>query len=861
MIVVNRPNTPTQVSSSFVHLESYTRDTNLIVSKPDGDSIYVGRCYEMSPLSGGGGEFAALIQNIYKSAPDDALLQINLLNLPDHEVPFNVVRGKVHGNQMLQELVNRQAQLYEDGRRIGVLPSLPAVNRKTLIMSFSTPVNLVNEATLDMSLIVQNEFLAGLQACGFVDVRTRSPAELLAIYRQWFNIYDKRKVLPLDDVMELRHQAFGPDEVFDFSQDTRAVFNKKLFCAAVVPKALPAQISHGLANLLIGAPLNNGPTLEGGGVRVKTPYILNATVRVANQRKELDRIDKAIKSRSRADNKMFFSLAAETGTEILDDLLYLQKTCKEGTNKLTFTSLTAFVFSHEETELAQARSDFKTTMNNLDFDARDVTDTIGVRLVQTLPLNYSNKIADKLESEALVPASVAAKLMPIFGDYSGNASGTRNRMGSVYLTRRGSAHYFDPFLSNKNKNGVIAAASGVGKSFNTQYMIVNELASGTNVWLFDNGKSAKKFCESANGDFLEFTLDAASPPSLNPFTGLSEEDFLEQHPDITALILKAAYYNEEIEAGARIAVSEAVKAAYGRMRGRADINTVIDALETIQQNTEDSRVKSEVQTAACNLIPRLRNFVDSPTRGGYFLGESNLATKNQFTVFELSGLDGDEHLKQCVLFFVMNTIMRQMKKLPGRKLIMLDEAWQLLKDKGAAAVMEGLYRKARKDEGSIWVITQSPRDLANNPTGEVILSQSVWKLVMEQEPEEIDKIVNEGVMTKFAGDAYFNKLIKDVKTQKGVYSEILVCGESTYEVVRLYVDRFTAALFSTDGVERDIVFQLMRKGIPAVDAVNMVINDERGKRNKWLKDIVDQLRSEKLSDSDIRTELEEILNG
>jgi conjugal transfer ATP-binding protein TraC len=861
MNVVNGVNIPTQVSSEFVYLESYVRGSNLIISKPEGDNIYVGRCYEMSPLSGGGAEFASLIQSVYKSAPDDAVLQISLLNLPDYDVPYNLARGKEHGNLLLQELVQRQAQLYQNAQRIGVLEDMPMINRKTLIMSFMTPVNLVNQATLDGALVAQNEFLAGLRACGFTDVETRSPSALLAIYRQFVNMYDRRQERPLDDVMELRHQIFGPDEVFDFSHNDVAVFNKRLYCAAVVPKSLPPVVSHGLANLMIGAPLNRGSTKDGGGVRAKTPFIFNTTVRVANQRKELDRIEKAIKSRNRADNKLWFSLGAEDANEIASDLVYLQQACKEGTNKLTFTSVTAFVFSYDREELAQARSLVKTTLNNLDFDARDVTDTVGVRFVQTLPLNYSLRIAARLDSEALVPASVAAKLMPIFGDYRGNASAPSERMGSVYLTRRGSPFYFDPFLSNKNKNGIIAAASGVGKSFKMQYMIANELASGTRVSLFDNGKSAKKFCESVNGDFIEFTLDTAAPPSLNPFTGLSEEDFLEQHPDITALILKAAYFNEPVEAGSRIAVSEAVKAAYGKSRGRADINTVIDALSTIKENTDEQSALNEVQRAASNLIPRLRNFVDSPTRGGYFLGESNLSANNQFTVFELSGLDGDEHLKQCVLFFVMNTLMRQMKKLKGRKLTMLDEAWQLLKDEGASGVMEGLYRKARKDDGSIWVITQSPRDLANNPTGEVILSQSVWKLVMEQEPEEIDKIVAEGVMTKFAGDAYFNKLIKDVKTRKGVFSEILMCGESTYEVVRLYVDRFTGALFSTDGADRDVVFQLMRSGVSAVDAINMVIDNVEEKRNRWLKDIVTQLRSENLSDVAIRQELEEILNG
>jgi conjugal transfer ATP-binding protein TraC len=861
MIVLNHPDLPTQVSSSFVHLESYARGSNLIVTKPEGDDIYVGRCYEMSPLAGGGAEFARLIQNLYKNALDTAVLQTTLLCFPDQDASRNLVRGKDSGNALLRELVHRQAQLYDRARRVGALVDMPVINEKTLIMSFMEPVTLLNDTTLDRALRSQDEFLAGLRACGFVDVQTRSPSQLLAIYRQFVNIYDPRRELPLDDLMELRHQAFGPDEVFDFTEDEYAVFNKRVYCAAIVPKSLPPQVSHGLTNLLVGAPLNSGSTRDGGGVRVKTPFLLNATVRLANQRKELERIDRAIKSRNRADNKLWFSLGAENGAEIAQDLEYLQQTCRDGTNKLTCTSMTAFVFAQDRQELAQARSDLKTTMNNLEFDARDVSATVGVRFVQNLPLNYSARIAGKFESDALVPASVAAKLMPIFGDYRGNASARSDRMGAVYLTRRGCAHYFDPFRSNKNKNGIIAAASGAGKSFKTQYMIFNELASGTRVALFDNGRSARKFCEGVGGEFIEFGLDAAEPPSLNPFTGLSEEDFLEQQPDITALILKAAYFKEQEDPGARIAVDEAVKAAFGKARGKADINTVIDALSTIKENTDDSRFKSEVQLAACNLIPRLRNFVDSPTRGGYFLGESNLAADNPFTVFELAGLDGDEHLKQCVLFFVMNTLMRQMRKLPGRKMILVDEVVDLLKDEGAAAVMEGLYRKARKDEGSIWVITQSPRDLAGNATGEVILSQSTWKLIMEQEPEEIDRIVADGVMTKFAGDPYFNKLIKDVKTRKGEYSEILVCGEDTYEVVRLYVDRFTAALFSTEGAERNVVFELMRGGVPAVDAVNMVLGDEQGKRARWLRDIVSQLRAERLSDAQIRREIEEILNG
>lgn len=857
----NHAYVPTQVASSFINIESYTRDTHLIISKAEGEPTYIGRTYEMSPLTGGGSEFSGLVQNILKLAPDNSLVVVNEICYPDYDAPYIMAKGKRYGSELIQELIQRQAQLYQKALVVDALTSIPMINRKTVVVSLMTPSAEVNQAAMEAALDTQTEFLNGLVSCGFFDAHVLSPGEILGVYRQFTNIYEPRKSVPVDELLDLRQQAYGPDNLLDFRDKDYGILNKDIFCAVVVPKALPKNVANGLMNLVVGAPLNAGATREGGGQRVKVPYIINATVRVADQRKEAERVARAIKSRERYES-LPFSLGTEDTEDVLQDLRYMAETCSDGTNKYTYVSLSMFLFSKSKPEVIAARSSIKTTLDNLLFDSRSVTDTVGVRFAQALPQNFSLKIADKLENEALMPASSAACLLPIFGDYQGNSDLDSDRTGSVFLTRRGSAYYYDLFRTNGNKNGILSAKSGVGKSFSTQYMITNALAEGTKVYLFDNGKSAKKFCEGAKGEFVEFDLDSGKKPSINPYTGLTEKEFDEQSETISALVLKMAYFNEPVEAGARIAVSESVKAAYGQKQGKADINTVIDSLQQIKEATSADAARSEVAIAAANLIPRLKNFVESPSRGPFFTGQSTLDPKNLFTVFELSALDGDEHLKQCVLFFVMNQLMRTVKKSTGRKLIILDEAWQLLKDEGAAAVMEGLYRKARKDGGSIWVITQSPRDLAGNPTGDVILSQSTWKLVMEQETEEIDKIIAEGVMTKFAGDAFFNKLIKDVKTLKGVYSEILICGESSYEVVRLYVDRFTEALYSTDGEDRDSVFKLMREGVPAIDAVNMVIGESKSKRSKWLKDIVSQLRKfDNLTDAEIRGEIDEVLNG
>ena len=58
-------------ASSVVNLETYTEDTNLMVSKFHTDRPYVGAVYSMSPLSGGGGEFSTVVQNVFKAVPDD----------------------------------------------------------------------------------------------------------------------------------------------------------------------------------------------------------------------------------------------------------------------------------------------------------------------------------------------------------------------------------------------------------------------------------------------------------------------------------------------------------------------------------------------------------------------------------------------------------------------------------------------------------------------------------------------------------------------------------------------------------------------------------------------------------------------
>lgn len=839
-MTLKTPSVKTQKASDLINLDTYTAEEHLIVSKAKQDKTYVGRAYSMSPIVGGGGEFATVIQNIFKSCPDDSVIQVSLISEPDYDAAGIYASHKLHGGQMVQELVQKQKDVLIAATKIGWQADVPLLNKRTLLISLAVPAKLINEEVMSEASALQTDFLNNMRGCGFSDANPISAGQLVGYYRQFGSIFTPAKEVRLDEMLELKFQVFGPDQTIDFSDNKVGVFDGNTFCAEVTAKAYPESGYHGLMSVLTGAPFNNGSTREGGGQRILTPFIFNTTIRVANQRKEMERVENAIKSRQNSQT-LPFKLGNEDPHQAMIDLEYMKKQCSSDGDKFVYVSTTAFVFGRTKEQAIDVAMTLKGSFDKLGFDGRLIRNDGIVRWAQALPLNFAPSIAERLKSECIMPSSAAGCLLPVYGDHTGNAITASKNTGSAFVTRRGAAHFFDPFISDSNYNGTIAAAPGSGKSFVLQYIIQNSLAEGSNIFLFDNGRSAKKLCAAVNGEFNEFSLSSTDMPSLNPFTGMTDSDFDEQQEVITSLLLLMAFENESPHSGARIAMSEAVRAAYGKLQGDAEISTVIDSLETIRASAEAKADLNEVERAAGNLVPRLRAFLESPTRGQFFRGKGTINPTKQFTVFELGGLSGDEHLRKCVMFFVLNMLMSRIKQVKGRKLVLVDEAHDLFKDPAAATVMEGIYLKGRKDLVGVFVIVQSLLKLAETSTGRVILNQSAWKLILAQKSEEVTKLFNENILTAFAGDPYFKKLTESIETRKGIFSEILFIGDRYYEAARLYVDKFTSTLFSSEGDARDAVFDLMQQGVGAVDAVYQVMNDKKRSRKQFLQTVIDQL--------------------
>ena len=118
-----------------------------------------------------------------------------------------------------------------------------------------------------------------------------------------------------------------------------------------------------------------------------------------------------------------------------------------------------------------------------------------------------------------------------------------------------------------------------------------------------------------------------------------------------------------------------------------------------------------------------------------------------------------------------------------------------------------------------------------------IVNNSPWKFMLAQEREAVDKLKE---MKAYDGTEQDYDLMKSVHTVKGQYSEILVRYGESREVVKLFVDKQTQLVYSTDADDRTLVNSFKAKGFSIKDSLNMAHEHKNGKsefryRRKYAK--------------------------
>lgn len=273
---------------------------------------------------------------------------------------------------------------------------------------------------------------------------------------------------------------------------------------------------------------------------------------------------------------------------------------------------------------------------------------------------------------------------------------------------------------------------------------------------------------------------------------------------------------------------------------RSKLDTLVQELER-----ERDRRKMEVMppsTMTIDMIaerclqdpdPRVRDvgvqlglFTSNSSYGRFFSGHNNVNFKNDLTVLELDELQGRKHLRQVVLLQLISQIQREifLGERNRKKIVIIDEAWDLLKEGEVSVFMEHAYRKFRKYGGSAIIATQSVQDLYGNSVGKAISSNSANMFLLGQKATTLEQVrkYNQLVMDDWA----FN-MLKSVHTEAGVFSEIFVNVGTLQCIGRLIVSDFQKLLYSTTAKDINAIKRYQEQGLNVQDAIRTVLYDRK----------------------------------
>ncbi len=313
---------------------------------------------------------------------------------------------------------------------------------------------------------------------------------------------------------------------------------------------------------------------------------------------------------------------------------------------------------------------------------------------------------------------------------------------------------FDRF-SLENGNSVVFAKAGAGKSFTVKLEALRSMMFGTEVFIIDPENEYQRMSEAVGGAYIRLSLSSST--RINPFDipNMSDEEdktnalrsnlitlhgllrlmmggaqaqMATSHSDNNPMIAPALSPVEESDLDA------ALIETYAKAGITNDPLTHTSTPPTVM-NLYDTLL--HMGGTGPQLAQRLRKYT-SGTFAGIFSQQSNVDINNPLVVFNIRDLE--DELRPVAMYIVLNHIWNKTKTDLKKRLLIVDEAWQLMKYEDSANFLFSLAKRSRKYNLGITTITQDVEDFMGSRMGRAIVANSSMQILLKQSPSAVDAL-------------------------------------------------------------------------------------------------------------------------
>ena len=291
---------------------------------------------------------------------------------------------------------------------------------------------------------------------------------------------------------------------------------------------------------------------------------------------------------------------------------------------------------------------------------------------------------------------------------------------------------FDRF-SLPNYNSITFATAGAGKSYATKLEIIRTLMFDAEVIVIDPEREYEYLAEAVGGRY--FNISLSSDHHINPF------DLPIPRPDETAAdILRSNTINlvglfRIMLGGLTPEEDSIIDRAITETYALKDITAGSNFANIEPPLLSDFEVVLAGMEGSGSLIQRLTKY----THGSWssFINKpSNVDINRKFVVFSVR--DMEDELKPVAMYIVTHFIWNAVRKNLKKRLLVVDEAWWMMKSEDTASFLYSIAKRGRKYYLGLATITQDVGDFMKSPYGVPIVTNSSIQLLLKQSPATVD---------------------------------------------------------------------------------------------------------------------------
>ena len=409
----------------------------------------------------------------------------------------------------------------------------------------------------------------------------------------------------------------------------------------------------------------------------------------------------------------------------IGDIETLRDQIQQGTDRFFEFGVYITVYGQNEKELEEVEQKIRGALEAQLIYIKPATFRMKEGFLSTLPLD--NDLLDAHNSLNTEPIS------SIFPFVSYDLTSDNGILYGIN-THNNSLILFDRF-SLENYNSVVFAKSGAGKSYTVKLEILRSLMMGAEVFVVDPEDEYEHLADTVGGSKVKISISSDS--HLNPFdipqAGQGEEfkDVFRAHIlDLTGLF--------------KLMLGE-LTPEEGSLLDEALIQTY--ALKDI--TTESNNTKGEVPllsdfqnileglAGAESMAIRIRKYTEG-TFSGFLNRPTNVSLNNRMVVFSIR--DMEDELRPIAMYLILNYIWTKVRTDIKKRILVVDEAWWLLKYEAGGAFLFNVAKRARKYYLGLTTISQDVPDFFASPYGKPIVTNSSIQLLMKQSTASIDTI-------------------------------------------------------------------------------------------------------------------------